>query len=120
MWITPPYIKITILCCLFAISCGQKEAEMKRSGGNFSANGTVREITLFPDEPVFPDAEGKNLFISNCGICHSLRYTSMQPNFPRKTWEAVVNKMRTKYSASIDSAVAVKIVDYLVRVKGVN
>ena len=114
------YISLFAFCfiAIAYISCRQTEASGAKSGGSFSVNGTVREITLFPNEPAFPEGEGKNTFTSNCGVCHSLRYIYSQPNFPRKTWEAEVNKMRMKYHASIDSIVAVKIVDYLVRVKG--
>ena len=64
------------------------------------------------------EGEGKKEFIANCGICHSLRYISMQPAFPRKTWDAEIHKMIVKYKAPVDSLVAVKIADYLTKIKG--
>ena len=38
-----------------------------------------------------PDRPGYDLFLSNCGVCHSYRYIQMQPNFSRKTWEKTVD-----------------------------
>ena len=66
----------------------------------------------------FPDLAGKQEFVSFCGICHSLKYITMQPDFPRKTWDAEVHKMVEKYHAPIDSVKSRIIVDYLMAIKG--
>ncbi|GAA4463880.1 hypothetical protein GCM10023093_13170 [Nemorincola caseinilytica] len=84
----------------------------------FSQKGSVRQMTIWPEEVAMPDGPGKTEFTSYCGICHSLRYVTEQPDFPRKTWEAEVQKMVEKYGAPIDSATCTKIVDYLMTVKG--
>lgn len=116
------HIAFVFMLCSMGLmynACKEEEKTDPAAGG-FTVNGSARHIEVFYDEPQFPDGEGKSLFISNCNICHSLRYISSQPNFPRKTWEAEVHKMVSKYHASIDSDVAVKIVDYLVAIKGVE
>lgn len=127
MSIKVKYLSIVCLCCLaIAFNCctQQKQPDVANttdeSPNTFTKKGSVREIFINHDEPEFPDEEGKEIFTSSCMVCHTLRYISSQPNFPRKTWVAEVNKMITKYHAPIDSITAGKIVDYLVKVKGVK
>ena len=83
---------------------------------SFSVNGSVREMSIGLENPKFPDGPGKQEFMSYCAMCHSLRYISMQPSFPRKTWEAEVTKMVVNYKAPIDSVTCNKIIDYLASV----
>lgn len=113
------YILGMILCSLFiAYGCQRQGSELNKNNGNtFSVKGSVREMSITPESPEFPEYEGKKEFISYCAICHSLRYISMQPDFPRKTWEAEVNKMVGKYKAPIDSVTCSRIVSYLVHIK---
>ena len=100
------------------LSCKEQTKPVeKKSENSFSVNGSVREMKITPETPDFPDHEGKAEFVSYCSMCHSLKYITMQPNFPPKTWEAEVNKMVTKFKAPIDSVTGKKIVDYLVAVK---
>jgi hypothetical protein len=66
----------------------------------------------------FPPAAGEEVFRSGCITCHSLRYIEMQPDFQRKTWEKIVDKMRHSFGAPISDSSAVVIVNYLVAVKG--
>ena len=42
----------------------------------------------------------------------------MQPPFPRKTWEKIVDKMVKNFGAPIPDSSAKAIVDYLVATKG--
>jgi sulfite dehydrogenase (cytochrome) subunit B len=84
----------------------------------FSKQGSVREMSIQPDELEFPEHPGKSEFISYCGICHSLKYITGQPAFPRKTWEAEVHKMVEKYGAPIDSEKSEQIVNYLMAING--
>ena len=84
----------------------------------YTKKGSVREITIWPEDVQFPEGPGKTEFVSYCGICHSLRYITEQPDFPRKTWETEVHKMVERYNAPIDSATCAKITDYLVGIKG--
>jgi hypothetical protein len=48
-----------------------------------------------------------------CGICHSLDYITMQPQFPREKWNAIVDKMIKVMGAPIPNEDAKVIVDYL-------
>jgi hypothetical protein len=52
----------------------------------------------------FPEGEGYSEFKSSCITCHSLRYIEMQPNFPEKTWETIVNKMKKNFGAPISDS----------------
>lgn len=90
----------------------------KQPEHTFAVKGSVREMNIYPEMPEFPEGEGKSDFVTYCGICHSLKYISNQPNFPAKVWEAEVTKMVVKYHAPVDSVHAKKIVDYLVSIKG--
>ncbi|HSU69174.1 MAG TPA: hypothetical protein VLJ39_19980 [Tepidisphaeraceae bacterium] len=79
----------------------------------------VRSIVL-PSMPApeMPEGPGKNVYTANCIICHSQRYVTMQPAFPRKTWQAEVEKMKKVYGAPIQDAQMPQIVDYLMSVRG--
>ncbi|MBC7554681.1 MAG: hypothetical protein H7257_11950 [Taibaiella sp.] len=115
------YLGVVTVCVLLLQlpGCKKKEARpVKKSEHSFTLKGSVRQMFIMPEEPEFPEGEGKKEFIANCGICHSLRYISMQPAFPRKIWDAEIHKMIVKYKAPVDSLVAVKIADYLTKIKG--
>lgn len=117
---------IVLLCCLLLLAdaCVRKEAApaaappAQKPQHTFTQKGSVSEITIWPEDVSFPEGAGKAEFVAYCGICHSLRYITTQPSFPRKTWEAEIHKMIEKYGAPIDSINSGKIVDYLVSVKG--
>jgi len=74
------------------------------------------ELPHYPAD--FPPGKGKELFVSRCGVCHTLRYVTMQPNFPEKIWAKEVDKMIKTYGAHIDKKEAKEIVDYLNTIKG--
>jgi mono/diheme cytochrome c family protein len=60
------------------------------------------------------EAQGKDLVVANCVMCHSLDYVPMNSRFlDRKGWEATVNKMIKVMGAPISPEDAAKIVDYL-------
>jgi hypothetical protein len=48
-----------------------------------------------------------------CGICHSLDYIAMQPQFPRAKWNAIVNKMIKVMGAPISEEDAKVVTNYL-------
>jgi hypothetical protein len=107
---------VILVCSVLIVSygCKQKQKDFKtKPEHTFTVKGSVREISITPETPDFPKHDGVGEFTSYCSMCHSLKYISMQPDLPRKTWEAEVNKMITKYKAPIDSVTANKIVDYL-------
>lgn len=108
--------------CLVS-SCREKVKQQpvtKKPEHSFSVNGSIREMKISPEVTEFPDHDGKAEFVSYCAMCHSLRYITAQPDFPRKTWEAELTKMVAKYKAPIDSITGKKIVDYLVTIKGIK
>lgn len=118
---------LLILCGLLPLAdaCVRKDAipaaapqTQKAPPHTYSQKGALREMAIMPEDTQFPEGAGKAEFVSYCGICHSLRYVTVQPDFPRKTWEAEVHKMVEKYGAPIDSVNGQKIVDYLVSIKG--
>ncbi len=77
-----------------------------------------KSIELPHYQPDFPPGNGKELFISRCGVCHSLRYVTMQPDFPKKTWAKEVDKMIKTFGAHIDKKEADEIIEYLNSIKG--
>jgi hypothetical protein len=73
-----------------------------------------QHIVLIHDEPELPPGPGRDVFATQCVICHSPRYVSMQPRFSRKVWKAEVQKMVKAYKAPISEQDEAQIVDYLV------
>ena len=90
----------------------------------FIASCTEKQNTEAPaDKPIsyeslFSQPQGEEVFKASCITCHSLRYIQMQPAFPRKTWEKIVDKMIKNFGAPISDSSAKVIVDYIVAVKG--
>ena len=78
----------------------------------------VRSIVLPQLAPDLPPGPGREAVNSACVICHSTRYITMQPLFPRKTWLAEVEKMRKVFGAPVSDPQAAEIVEYLVSVRG--
>lgn len=100
---------ITFLILAFLFSCNQAEDVYQKSSDPIAE---LPEASSYPLE--LDKSEYAMEFIANCQTCHTARYIEMQPAFSKKTWEKIVNKMIHKYGAPIDSAVAGRIVDYLV------
>src|SRR3984893_2725706 len=78
----------------------------------------VHTIAMPHDEPVFPPGPGRDAFVTACVVCHSPRYITMQPRFPRATWLSEVKKMKDTYGAHISDEQALKIADYLFSING--
>ena len=78
----------------------------------------VRSIVLPAIETELPPGPGRLTVMLTCTACHSQRYVMMQPNFPRKTWAAEVDKMKKVYGAPIQEEQVEPIVNYLVSVRG--
>jgi len=93
-------------------------AELKVAEAEKTVKITGKSISL-PHYPAdFPPGPGRELFVSRCGVCHSLRYVTMQPSFPEKTWAKEVDKMIKTYGAHIDKKEAKEIIEYLNSIKG--
>jgi mono/diheme cytochrome c family protein len=78
----------------------------------------VHTIVMPHDEPEFPPGPGRDEFVTACVVCHSPRYITMQPRFPRATWLSEVKKMKDTYGAHISDEQALKIADYLFSING--
>ncbi len=102
---------IYLFIILFSVSCANEESNLKNT----------ESVADLPDASSYPVqldmSKYATEFIANCQTCHTPRYIEMQPNFPRKTWAKIVDKMIHVYGAPIDSVTATRIVDYLVWVK---
>jgi hypothetical protein len=100
------------IICLFIIvtavmiSCGEaKDKDVKSQD--------ISEVKVN-----LPDADGAELFRNHCITCHSLRYIEMQPDFPEKTWQKIVDKMVKSFGAPIPDSSSKAIVRYLMAIKG--
>ena len=80
--------------------------------------GTVHSINVPYGSFNLPAGPNVDVYLANCVSCHTSRYVSNQPNFPRKTWEAEVTKMVKMYGAPIDEEKQKLIVDYLMTIRG--
>ena len=80
--------------------------------------GTVHSIVVPYGNMELPPGPNFDVYQANCTSCHTSRYVTNQPSFPRKVWEAEVTKMVKMYGASIDDEKQKLIVDYLMTVRG--
>ena len=103
---------VSVLCGLIASQT--KSVAQPASVGDSS----VKTIELPVMQPDLPDVPGKSTILSACVICHSTSYITMQPAFPRKTWEAEVDKMRKTFGAPVPDALVPEIVNYLMAIRG--
>lgn len=91
-----------------------------REKSEFENENEAESISITGYKTIMPHAAGYEAFESNCITCHSLRYIQMQPDFPQKKWETIVDKMVKSFGAPIPDSTAKRIVAYLTEVKGVK
>jgi len=96
---------------IFTTACNDATHEPKPA-----ANATFTDLNTITTE--LPNAAGYEAFKMNCTNCHSARYVQMQPDFPEKTWTAIVTKMQKSFGAPLTDSAANEIVKYLVTIKG--
>ena len=68
---------------------------------------------LPPERTVLKPGAGRELVLGQCVACHSADYITTQPPLDRAAWVASVEKMRSKYGATVPTNVAPAIADYL-------
>ena len=108
-----------ILLAAVSVLCGFIALQTKSVAQPVPAgDSTVKTIELPFMQPDLPDAPGKSTILSACVICHSPSYITQQPAFPRKTWEAEVDKMRKTFGAPVPDALVPEIVNYLMAIRG--
>ena len=112
-----------------AVGCGRPSSTHKvasqgiahaeiESMGDATPDSPVHTIVMPHDEPAFPPGPGRDEFVTACVVCHSPRYITMQPRFPRTTWLSEVKKMKDVYGAHISEEQVPRITDYLVLING--
>ena len=97
---------------------GEGKSSMPAPGNHKQEKASLHQIILPHDEPQFPPGPGRDTFVRSCLVCHSLRYISMQPDFPEASWIKEVNKMKNTWGAHFTEAEGKEIVAYLMLVKG--
>lgn len=107
----PKIIALFFLYVYFAGSCGKDGIKTEHPAATTALG--LKSVTTN-----LPEAAGYQTFKTNCNICHSARYVEMQPDFPEKTWAAIVGKMKNTYGAPVTDSAAKVIVQYLVSIKG--
>ena len=95
----------------------ESEARKKRPAVTFN-DEEERTITLPPSTVDIGAGPNHAAFDAACLLCHSPKYVSMQPRFPRKVWDAEVRKMIKVFGAPIQEAQIAPIVEYLMAVRG--
>lgn len=109
-----------ILLFTLALAFGVWAADPKPSPVTpAKVEGTVHSINVPYGSFELPAGLNVDVYLANCVSCHTSRYVTNQPNFPRKVWEAEVTKMVKMYGAPIDEEKQKLIVDYLMTVRGV-
>jgi len=96
----------------------QSKPQPSAASQHFAGEGQVQQITLPQITPQILPGPNLAVYQKNCLICHSARYVSMQPRFPKAVWQAEVKKMVDAYGAQIPEADQALIVEYLVAVRG--
>ena len=111
-WANTSLVLAALVTGLWVSASGQQSASSKAS------KNPVHEITL-PQYPVeMPAGPNLEAFQQHCLLCHSGRYVTMQPRFPRAVWEKEVKKMVDVYGAPISPPEQTQIVEYLTAIKG--
>ena len=116
-------IKWAALFGLMALCVLTREFSKAQPGATTVAGPTtltsqVHTLNLPQVDPQLPPGEGRNVVEVRCAVCHTPHYIMNQPPFSRKVWTAEVAKMQTAFGAPIPDPDAVKIINYLVGVRG--
>jgi cytochrome c5 len=100
-----------------AVHAQQPSADASKPGAKTNSS-QVRSIMLPHFEPVIAQGPNVEIYSKYCLACHSGRYVSIQPRFPKSVWQSEVKKMIDAYGAVIPDADQPLIVEYLVAVRG--
>ena len=104
------FLLYVLTVMMVAIACN--------NNGTESTPAMIETTDLNAIRTELPNAPGYDVFKTNCTSCHSARYVQMQPEFPEKTWTAIVTKMQKSFGAPVSDSSAKEIVRYLVAIKG--
>lgn len=107
-----------LLVTLALGACDRAPAVPENTAAREPVDSPIHQIALPHNEPDMPDGPNRQTFLDTCIVCHSPRYITMQPDFPRHQWEETVSKMVKDYGAHADEKQQREIVDYLVAIRG--
>jgi cytochrome c5 len=93
---------VSVMLLAFAIGCAKQEPPKP-------AAPAAAPVTA---APAAPEADGKTLFDTKCGVCHGLDRAAIRHETKEK-WASIVKEMQGKKADWISDAEASKIVDYL-------
>lgn len=110
-WVAPGLLG---LLTAFLAWGAEPEVPVEPARNSFAGDALV----LPPGQPSVQPGEGAGLVIATCSQCHSLDYISTQPALTRAQWTAGVEKMRTRFGASVASNQFPILVEYLTRTYG--
>jgi len=103
------------------VSVAAYSQQPSTSPPNPATKGNASQVhSIVPPQYPGEIANGPNVdtYRKDCLLCHTARYVSMQPRFPKTVWQSEVKKMVDAYGAPIPESDQALIVDYLVAVKG--
>ena len=110
---------LVVLGIVMAVAAAAQQASNSSSSKTpKAAKSPVHEIELPQYPPDLPDGPNRAAFDQKCLLCHSARYVTMQPRFPKAAWEKTVKKMADVYGAPITPAEQQQVVEYLVAIRG--
>ena len=108
---------LTLLAAAVALAHVQGPAKVEsltQAARSLQSPSAEYSVASFPSLPAdLAEGDGLQETQSFCAMCHSTRYSTMQPPLPPAAWEAEVNKMIKTYGAPIPEASAKKILAYL-------
>ena len=102
-----------------AVHSQQPSASASKPAGN-AGSSQVHSIVLPKYPPEIQPGPNVEIYSKDCLLCHTARYISMQPRFPKSVWQSEVKKMVDAYGAPIPEVDQPLIVEYLVAVRGVE
>jgi hypothetical protein len=110
-------IAVACVAVSIALHSQQPAVSASKSAGK-TASSQVHTITLPKYPPEIPPGPNVEVYTKDCLTCHTARYVSMQPRFPKSVWQSEIKKMTDAYGAAIPDADQPLILEYLLAVKG--
>jgi len=113
---------ISVFAVLLAgLAAGHSQSDAgKATKTGSGAPNQVQHISLPSISPDIQPGPNVDVYRKNCLMCHTARYVSTQPRFPKSVWQNEVKKMGDAYGAQISESDQALIVEYLVAVKGID
>lgn len=88
------------------------------SGIGSPTPGPATAIVLPHQEPLLPAGPHREVFQSNCTVCHSPRLVLTQPVLTEKQWKGVIDKMVKVYKAQSNEEQQKQVLEYVTNLSG--